>query len=84
MLISLVIVTLSLFLCALYFVIYTYHIHLNGKYAFDIKMDLFDHLLSLETRYVDEAKSGDIMNTIQSYTKDCFQLIKDNLIANST
>jgi ABC-type bacteriocin/lantibiotic exporter with double-glycine peptidase domain len=78
--ISLVILVLSTFLCALYFVIYTFHIHLNGKYAFDIRMDLFSRLLSLETNDVYDSKAGDIINTIQSYSKDCVLLIKDNVI----
>ncbi|MCJ7843613.1 ABC transporter ATP-binding protein/permease [Lederbergia sp. NSJ-179] len=78
--ISLVILLFSLFLCSLYFVIYTFFNHIVGKYTFDIKMDLYDHLMSLRNEYVNEAKSGDIITTIQTYTNECVMIITRNLV----
>ncbi|TVX93555.1 ABC transporter ATP-binding protein [Paenibacillus agilis] len=78
--ISLVIMIFSLFLCTLYFVIYTYFNQIVGKYTFDIKMDLYDHLLSVKNNYVDDSRAGDIITTIQNYTHECVLIITRNLV----
>ncbi|KAF6628164.1 ABC transporter ATP-binding protein [Paenibacillus sp. EKM208P] len=78
--ISLVIVILSLFLCVLYFVIYTFFNHIVGRYSLDIKIDLFDRLLSLKPGHVEKIKAGDIINTIQAYTHECVLFITRNLV----
>lgn len=78
--VSLVILIFTLFLCSLYFVIYTFYNHIAGRYSFDIKMDLYDHLLRLKNEYVDETRAGDVITTIQTYTRECILIITRNLV----
>ncbi len=80
--ISLLIFVLTVFLSILYFMIYAFHNHITNRYAFDIKIDLFSHLLSLETHNVEDAKAGDLINTLKSYTTQCVYLVTRNIIYN--
>ena len=76
---SLLFVILSVFSCILYFFIYAQHHYLMSMYTFDIKKDIFDHLLKCDAQYMADTSTGDIITTIQNYSMECMHLIIRNV-----
>ena len=59
--IALFFVTLTIFSCILYFLIYAQHHYLMSMYTFDIKRDVFEHLQKSDAEYMLDASTGDII-----------------------
>ena len=78
--ISLVFVIMSIFSCLLYFLIYAQHQYLMSMYCFDIQRDVFRHLQKCTAEHLSEAKSGDIITMIQSYSRECMHFVIRNII----
>ncbi|GHV12993.1 sugar ABC transporter ATP-binding protein [Clostridia bacterium] len=78
--IALVFVTLSVFSCVMYFLIYAQHHYLMSMYTFDIKKDVFDHLQKADAEYMSEASTGDIISTLQWYSTECMHFVIRNII----
>lgn len=78
--ISLIFVVMSIFSCALYFFIYAQHHYLMNMYTYSIKKDIFDHMLKCDAQFMTDAKTGDIITTIQKYTNDCMHFVIRNII----
>lgn len=78
--ISLVFVIMSIFSCALYFLIYAQHQYLMSMYCFDIQRDIFRHLQKCSAEYLSDAKSGDIVTLIQQYARECMHFVIRNII----
>jgi len=78
--ISLVFVLMSVFSCLLYFLIYAQHQYLMSMYCFDIQRDIFKHLQKCSAEYLTDAKTGDIITTIQHYARECMHFVIRNII----
>lgn len=78
--ISLVFVIMSMFSCLLYFLIYAQHQYLMSMYVYDIQRDIFRHLQKCEAEFLSDAKSGDIIQTIQFYARECMHFVIRNII----
>lgn len=78
--ISLVFVIMSLFSCVLYFLIYAQHQYLMSMYVYDIQRDIFRHLQKTNAEFMSEAKTGDILSTIQHYARECMHFVIRNII----
>lgn len=69
--ISIIILIMSVFSCALYFLIYAQHHFLMSRYLFDIKKDIFQHLQKCDAQFMTDTSAGDIIATVQSYSSEC-------------
>ncbi|MCX7748160.1 MAG: ABC transporter ATP-binding protein/permease [Clostridia bacterium] len=69
--ISIMILIMSVFSCALYFLIYAQHHFLKSRYLFDIKKDIFRHLQKCDAQFMTDTSAGDIIATVQSYSSEC-------------
>ena len=78
--ISLIFVVMSLFSCALYFLIYTQYQHLMSTYVYDIQSDVFSHLQKANADFMSSAKTGDIISIAQHYSRECMYFITRNVI----
>lgn len=78
--IALFFVTLAVFSCVLYFLIYAQHHYLMSMYTFDIKRDVFDHLQKADAEYMSNASTGDIISTLQCYSTECMHFVIRNII----
>ncbi|MDD4297166.1 MAG: ABC transporter ATP-binding protein [Ruminiclostridium sp.] len=78
--IALIFVILSVFSCILYFLIYAQHHYLMSMYTFDIKKDIFDHIMKSDAQYMTDAGTGDIITTLQSYSIQCMHFVIRNII----
>lgn len=78
--IMLVIIVVSVFLCSLYFFIYTFYNNNYGKYATNIKLDIMKHLARLDMSKVQEYKNGEIITMVDNYTDECITIINRNVI----
>ena len=78
--ISLVFVIMSLFSCALYFLIYAQHQYLMSMYVFDIQRDIFRHLQKCNAEFMTNSETGDIIATIQNYARECMHFVIRNII----
>ena len=78
--IALFFVTLTVFSCVLYFLIYAQHHYLMSMYTFDIKKDVFDHLQKADAEYMSDASTGDIISTLQWYSTECMHFVIRNVI----
>ncbi len=77
--VSLIFIVMLLFSCALYYFSENQHCYLSILYAFDIKKDVFDNLQMADAEYMSNANTGDIINTVQSYTKECMHFVIRNI-----
>lgn len=75
-----VIVVASVFLCSLYFFIYTFFNYNYGRYATDIRLDLMRHLTELDVNTVQSHKNGEIITMIDRYADECVTIINRNVI----
>ena len=75
-----VIVVASVFLCSLYFFIYTFFNYNYGRYATDIRLDLMRHLMELDVNTVQSHKNGEIITMIDRYADECVTIINRNVI----
>lgn len=78
--VSLIFIVMLLFSCALYYFSDTQHCYLSILYAFDIKKDVFNNLQVADAEHMSNANTGDIINTIQSYTGECMHFVIRNII----
>lgn len=78
--IVLVIIVVSIFLCSLYFFIYTFYNNNYGKYATNIKLDIMKHLAKLDMGKVQEYKNGEILTMVDNYADECITIINRNVI----
>lgn len=78
--ISMVFMIMSIYSCLLYFLIYAQHHYLMNMYTLDIKNDVFDHLLKCDAQYMSNAKTGDIIATVQHYSTECMHFVIRNVI----
>lgn len=78
--ISLVFVVMSLFSCVLYFLIYAQHQYLMSMYVYDIQRDIFRHLQKCDAEFLTDAKTGDIITTVQHYARECMHFVIRNVI----
>lgn len=75
-----VIIVVSVFLCSLYFFIYTFFNHNYEEYATKIKLDIMKHLTKLEVNTVQEYKNGEIITMVDNYADECVLIINRNVI----
>jgi len=78
--ISLVFVIMSVFSCVLYFLIYAQHQYLMSMYVYDIQRDIFRHLQKANAEFMTDAKTGDIIATVQHYARECMHFVIRNII----
>lgn len=78
--VSLVFVIMSVFSCVLYFLIYTLHHYLMSMYTFDIKLDIFKKLQSMNASYMSDIRTGDIINTLLHDSSECMHFVIRNII----
>ncbi|MDR1262861.1 MAG: ABC transporter ATP-binding protein/permease [Oscillospiraceae bacterium] len=78
--IALFFVTLSVFSCVLYFMIYAQHHYLMNMYTLDIKKDLFDHFQKADAEFLSDASTGDIISILTSYSDECMHFVIRNII----
>ena len=78
--ISLVFVIISVFSCVLYFLIYAQHQYLMSMYVYDIQRDIFRHLQKTNAEFMSDAKTGDIITTVQLYARECMHFVIRNII----
>jgi ABC-type multidrug transport system fused ATPase/permease subunit len=78
--VSLVFALMSLFSCIHYFLIYTFHHYLMSMYIFDIRMDLFNKIQSLNAVGMSQARTGDLISTILYDTEECMHFIIRNIL----
>ena len=78
--VSLVFILMLLFSCMLYFFSETQHCYLSIMYEFDIKKDIFEHFLVLDGECLSGIKSGDIINTVNQYSRECMHFVIKNVI----
>lgn len=76
----LVIIVASVFLCSLYFFIYTFYNSNYGKYATNIKLDIMKQLARLTMGKVQEYKKGEILAMVDTYADECVTIINRNVI----
>jgi ABC-type bacteriocin/lantibiotic exporter with double-glycine peptidase domain len=77
---SLFFVTLAVFSCILYFLIYAQHHYLTSMYTFDIRRDVFGHLQKTDAEYMSDVSTGDIISTLQRYSMECMHFVIRNII----
>ena len=75
-----VIIILSLFLCSLYFLIYTFYNYNYGKYATNIKLDLMNHMTKLDGKTMQSYKNGEIITMVDQYADECVTIVNRNVI----
>lgn len=78
--VSLVFAVMLLFSCILHFFTETQHSYLSIMYAYDIKRDIFDHVLYADAEYLSDVKTGDVINTCNSYANECMHFVVQNII----
>jgi ABC-type bacteriocin/lantibiotic exporter with double-glycine peptidase domain len=78
--IALFFVTLSVFSCVLYFLIYAQHHYLTNMYTFDIKKDVFDHLQKADAESMSAASTGDMIAMLQRYSMESMHFVIRNII----
>ncbi len=78
--VSLIFVAMSLFSCILYFLIYTLHHYLMSMFTFNLKVDLFSKLMSMDARYMSSSKTGDIITILQEDTYECVHFVIRNFL----
>lgn len=78
--ISVVFVVMSIYSCFLYYFIYAQHQYLMSMYVYDIQRDVFRHMQKCSAEYLSDAKSGDIITTIEDYSRECMHFVIRNVI----
>lgn len=78
--VSVVFLSMLLFSCLLYIVSETQHCYLTIMYSYDIQKDLFDHLQTVDAQYMTDVKTGDVINIIQTYSRNCMFFVIRNII----
>jgi ABC-type multidrug transport system fused ATPase/permease subunit len=77
---SAVFLSMLLFACLLYIVSETQHCYLTIMYSYDIQKDIFDHLQSIDSEYMTNVKTGDAINIIHRYSRECMYFVIRNII----
>lgn len=77
--ISVLFVILSVFSCLLYFMIYAQHHYLMGMFTLDIKMDMLEHFLKCDAKYMSTLATGNTLVTMQNYAEECMHFVIRNL-----
>ncbi len=74
-----------LFTCILYFLFYQIHAYIRTMFIMKIQNDIFSHMNDADAQYMADAKTGDIITTIQWYTSESLNFIVRNIlyVANS-
>lgn len=78
--ISLSFVIMLLFSCVIHFFTQAQYAYLEIMFSFDIKRDVFKTMQSANPSYMSDAKTGDIINIIQSYSNECMVFVIRNII----
>ena len=78
--VSAVFAVMSLFLSGLYFLVYTQYQHLMGTYVVDIQRTVFNRMQGLSAAYMSGAKTGDIVNTVQHWSRECMYFVTRNMV----
>lgn len=73
--ISLVIGVISIFSCLLYFFIYAQHHYLMNMYTFDIKKEVFEHYLKMESKHLFDINTGETIACMQFYPSECMHFV---------
>lgn len=73
-------VVMALFSCVLYFFIYAHHGFLMNMYTLDIRMDIFEHLLKADAKYMADQSTGDTIALLQKDTIECMHFVIRNVI----
>lgn len=69
-----------LFSGVLYFMIYAQHAYLMNMFVFSIRQDCFNHLQKCEAKYLANASTGEIIQTVLWYPGECMHFIIRNII----
>ena len=78
--VSAVFLSMLLFSCLLYIISETQHCYLTIMYSYDIQKDMFDHLQSIDSEYMTNVKTGDAINIINRYSRECMYFVIRNII----
>lgn len=78
--ISIAFIILTVFSCVLYFLIYFQHSYLMNMYTFDIRSDIYKHLLSNDALVLSNTSTGDIISNLQDYSDECMHFVIRNII----
>lgn len=78
--ISLSFIIMLLFACIVHFFTQAQYAYLEIMFSFDIKQDVFKTMQSADATYMSNAKTGDIINTIQWYSNECMVFVIRNVI----
>jgi ATP-binding cassette subfamily B protein len=77
-----VFVMVTIFSCILYYFIYQIYAYILVMFTFEIKKDVFSHLLDADAQYMASANTGSLITAIQVYTNECMNFVVRNLIHN--
>lgn len=77
-----VFVLTTVFSCVLYYFIYEIYAHILVTFTSAIKKDVFIHLIDSEAKVLSDIKTGELINTIQTYPNDCMDFVVRNIIHN--
>lgn len=75
-------VLITVFGCVLYYFIYEIYAHILVTFTSAIKKDVFIHLIDSEAKVLSDIKTGELINTIQTYPNDCMDFVVRNIIHN--
>ncbi|CAH1209523.1 Putative multidrug export ATP-binding/permease protein [Paenibacillus plantiphilus] len=78
--ISLSFVIMLLFACVIHFFCQAQYAYLEIMFTFDIKKDVYKAMQAAQANYMSDAKTGDIINIIQSYSNECMVFVIRNII----
>ena len=73
-------VAVILFLCVLYFFIYSQHQYLMSMYTYEIKMDIFKRWQCGTADTISDESFGNVLTLLQSYSSECLFFIIRNII----
>ncbi len=75
-------VLITVFGCVLYYFIYEIYAHILVTFTSAIKKDVFIHLIDSEAKVLSDTKTGELINTIQTYPNACMDFVVRNVIHN--
>ena len=78
--IALVVLVISVFMCILYYIIYTFYIINHANFSVNIKEDIFEHLCKINLKEQSGLKDGSLIHLIDHHAEECVRLIDYNII----
>jgi ABC-type bacteriocin/lantibiotic exporter with double-glycine peptidase domain len=78
--ISIAFMIMVLFSCVVHFFTQQQYAYLQSMYSFEVKKDIFDALLTADSQYMSDMKTGENVTAIQNYAGECMVFVIRNII----